>query len=126
MTDQKEAEAYAAEHFSDKSQLSEALVNAHLAGQSYGAAQAVRWIPTTESTPDCLPGKDYSENVFTTDGKNIYVMAYCYEHDAGGFLWGNCYGEIDGDPQTDDEYSGITHWRLIPSDLPPPPKGTER
>jgi hypothetical protein len=70
------------------------------------------WVSVEDGLPNYIEGKHYSENVFTTDGINIYVMARCYEE--GGWLWGNCYGDIDGDSEIDDDYSNITHWMPLP------------
>ena len=43
-------------------------------------------------------------------------MARCYEY---GWLWGDCMGDIYGDPEVDDDYSDVTHWMPLPA----PPKG---
>lgn len=78
-----------------------------------------KWISVKDRLPDYIKidkkEKDYSENVFTTDGKDIYVMARCYVEDADGWLWGNCLGDINGEAEVDDDYSHITHWMSLPS-----------
>jgi hypothetical protein len=76
-----------------------------------------RWISVKERLPEYIDEKDYSENVFTWNGKFIRVMARCYEYD--GWLWGDCMGDIYGDPEVDDDYSDVTHWMPLPA----PPKG---
>jgi Protein of unknown function (DUF551) len=70
------------------------------------------WISTKDRLPDCVGDEDCSANVLTTDGKNTYVMALFY--DADGWMWANCYSDIHGDPQVDDDYSDITHWMPLP------------
>lgn len=73
----------------------------------------LRWIPVSEKLPDYIDDKDYSENVFTICGGRLCVMARCYDPGAEGWLWGNCYGDINGDPETDDDYN-VTHWMPLP------------
>jgi len=70
------------------------------------------WISVEDGLPNYIEGEHHSENVFTTDGTNVYVMVRCYEE--GGWLWGNCFGDIDGDAEIDDEYEDITHWMPLP------------
>lgn len=45
-------------------------------------------------------------------------MCYCYipseTEDEGGFLWANCYGQVDGDSQFDDNYE-VKYWQPFPS-----------
>lgn len=73
-----------------------------------------QWIDVNELLPQYKDsGKaDYSENVFTTDGKDVFIMARCYVET--GWLWGNCYGDIDGDPEVDDQYENIIKWMPLP------------
>jgi hypothetical protein len=76
------------------------------------------WIDVNQQLPTAEPDKDYSPNVWATNGRWIYVMHVLYTDD--GWMWANCYGNVfsdDGD--IDDDY-GITHWQPISiPELPP-------
>jgi regulator of RNase E activity RraB len=72
------------------------------------------WISVKDRLPDYLPEVDYSANVICTNRREIFIMARCYDYDAEGWMWGNCYGDIYGDPEVDDDYSDITHWMPLP------------
>lgn len=72
------------------------------------------WISVEDSLPDYFPNCDFSSNVFTTNGKQVFVMARYYDHDAAGWMWANCHGNIFGDAELDDDYSDITHWMPFP------------
>lgn len=74
-----------------------------------------KWINVKDAMPDYIEGEDFSENVFTTDGKDIFIMSRYYDYDAEGWMWANCYGRIDGDGEIDDDYSDMTHWMPLPS-----------
>lgn len=74
------------------------------------------WIDVKERTPDLIEGKDYSENVLAVLNGRLAVMAYCYiKDDDGGwfYAWANCYGNIDGECEWDDNYN-VTHWMPLP------------
>lgn len=66
-----------------------------------------RWIPVTEMLPDRVEGQDYSKNVFVICYGSVGIMSICYHPE--GYIWGNCYGDIFGDPEEDDDYQ-VTHW----------------
>lgn len=75
------------------------------------------WIDATKQTPDLIEGKDYSENVLAVINGHLGVACYCYiEGDDGGFVWANCYNDLDGDAEFDDEYD-VTWW--MPKPTPP-------
>ena len=80
-----------------------------------------RWISVKDRLPEYKRNADGSEadssdKVFTKDKSgNLYVMELWYERDAGGWLWANCYGDINGDAEIDDDYADIiTHWMPLP------------
>lgn len=65
-------------------------------------------LPETKDYPD---GTSYSDTVWATDGKNIYVMRYAsLGHDDYG--WCNCYNDVEGDGEFDDDYN-IIAWKPI-------------
>lgn len=72
------------------------------------------WISVKDGLPEVESGFDCSKNVFTTDGKKIFVMTLFY--DADGWMWANCYGDINSDGECDDDYNPyITHWMPLPN-----------
>lgn len=73
------------------------------------------WIEVNRRTPQMIKGKDYSENVLVVCDGILMVMCYGYVNDGedGGWVWSNCYGDINGDPQFDDQYKP-THWQPLP------------
>lgn len=81
-----------------------------------------QWIDVKEKIPVYIKYSDgseadNSEKVFTKDKNgNLYVMELWYERDADGWLWANCYGDINGDAEIDDDdYAEIiTHWMPLP------------
>ncbi len=80
-----------------------------------------QWIDIKDRLPDYKKNPDgseadNSEKVFTKDKNgNLYIMELWYEQDAEGCLWANCYGDIDGDAEIDDDYAEIiTHWMPLP------------
>lgn len=79
-------------------------------------ATGMQWVSVEERLPKLIEGKDYSENVLAICGGNLMVMAYCHSNDEeiGGYYWANCYGDINGDPEWDDNYEP-THWMPLPA-----------
>jgi hypothetical protein len=75
----------------------------------------MEWIKVTDKTPDLLPDKDYSENVLAVCDGNLHVMIYGYVEDGeqGGWVWSDCYGDINGEGEWDDDYQP-THWMPLP------------
>jgi hypothetical protein len=73
------------------------------------------WISVKDRTPDTVEGKDYSENVFVICDGKLEVMSYGWvdAEPEGGWVWSNCYGDIRGDSEWDDEYKP-THWMPLP------------
>lgn len=86
--------------------------------EEYASQFKQEWISVRDRTPDFVKDKDYSENVWATDGDRVFVMAYCYVANEG-FFWANCNMVVDGEAEFDDDY-GITHW--MPLYVPKPPK----
>lgn len=86
------------------------------------AAQS-KWVDALYQTPELIKDKDYSKNVLAIINGQLGVACYCfhYEEDGenNGYYWANCYGNIDGDCEWDDDYE-VTHWQPLPS-LPTPP-----
>ena len=80
------------------------------------------WIDVKDRTPDTIDGKDYSENVFVICDGKLEVMSYGWvdAEPVGGWVWSNCYGDIRGDSEWDDEYKP-THWMPLPK--PPTTSG---
>lgn len=84
--------------------------------------EARQWISVEERLPDADERKG-SDRVFAiwlhSDGhKSLEIMAYCFIEDGDGYYaWCNCYGDIYGDPENDDNYN-IIAWMPLPQ----PPK----
>lgn len=78
------------------------------------------WISVNDFVPELLEGKDYSANVLAIKDGALAVMAYCWiNNDAeSGCAWADCYGDIHGDAEFDDDYKP-THWMNLPK--PPQP-----
>jgi hypothetical protein len=74
------------------------------------------WIDVKDRTPDAIEGKDYSENVFVICDGKLEVMSYGWvdAEPEGGWVWSNCYGDINGEGEWDDDYKP-THWMPLPS-----------
>jgi hypothetical protein len=75
------------------------------------------WHNVNDELPKFIEGKTYSENVFAIckELQGIQVFAFC--HMMTSNVWANCYGNIDGDAEWDDNYT-ITHWKRISRTLP--------
>lgn len=90
-----------------------------------GYSEATRWMDPKEELPPLLPNHDYSAPVLTKvkDCNDLQVMCLLFvpgddeddDEDGGrkySYMWGNCYGDINGDPYLDDNYDVIA-WRPI-------------
>lgn len=75
------------------------------------------WVESDREKPPIIEGKDCSENVWGWDGHNILVVSYFIGDE--GYYWANCYGDVFGDAEFDDDYE-ITHW--MPINVPKPPE----
>ena len=81
------------------------------------------WISVKDRLPELKEGEDFSENVFALVNSKLMVMAYCWidcDEDSG-YAWCNCNGDINGDPEFDDDYK-VTHWQPFPEALEPKPQ----
>ena len=81
------------------------------------------WISVEDRLPELKEGEDFSENVFALVNSKLMVMAYCWidcDEDSG-YAWCNCNGDINGDPEFDDDYK-VTHWQPFPEALEPKPQ----
>ena len=82
--------------------------------ESPSPVQPDGWI-SVDTPPELVLGEIYSERVFAVCEGRLTIMAYCLIPDGeeDGYAWCNCYGDINGDPQFDDEYKPNL-WRPIP------------
>lgn len=115
MTNQQKAEEYAAKEkaaFSAAKEEDDMVSGvAYLIGYQEGLKQN-EWISVSDRLPE-LNAEGFSENVFAiAEGYDkLLVMCYCTMPE--GRVWANCYGEIDGHGEWDDEYI-VTHWMPLP------------
>lgn len=79
------------------------------------------WIDAKLKTPDIIDGEYYSHNVLAVCDNELKVMCYTWvdgEDEKGwpknGYVWANCYGDINGDGEWDEDYD-VTHWMPLPS-----------
>lgn len=68
------------------------------------------WIDASINKPPLIEGKDYSANVWGWDGYSILVVEYVKGSD--GWYWANCYGDVFGVGEIDDDYD-IKYWQPI-------------
>jgi len=76
------------------------------------------WISVKEALPKYIKGEDYSENVWVLCDNEVMVMKLVFMQDDDGewgWLWANCYGNVFGDGEVDDDYD-VTHW--MPLEIP--------
>lgn len=115
MTPEQKAEKYVNKFFMSYP-LKEIAKAAHLAGQQ----ASWEWIPVEDGLPPLIDGEDYSENYFVMCDGIMGVMALTRQRndDTDGYYlaWANCYGDINGDPEYDDDYY-TTHYMPIPKPL---------
>lgn len=85
--------------------------------QKEGYKEAMRWRDPEEELPELLPGCDYSNNVLAqVEGfteTQVMCLLFIPDDEGGwGYVWGNCYGDINGEAEWDDDYE-IIGWRPI-------------
>ncbi len=75
------------------------------------------WLyPSKKQFPRIIKDKDFSENVLAVCNGVLMVMCYAYVDglvEEGGYCWHNCYGNIDGDGEFDDNYI-VDKWQYLP------------
>ena len=79
------------------------------AGFAAALGEGEGWVSVLERLP--TPKLD-SETVLAVLNGTLAVMSYAYIQNEG-WVWANCYGDIDGDGEYDDEYKP-THWMPLP------------
>ena len=81
---------------------------AYLAGYN-----ASKWIECSEK----LPEPEVRVFAIVKGYKDIEVMMrswLSFEDDTNGYVWCNCYGDINGDAEFDDDYK-VLAWHYLPS-----------
>lgn len=82
-----------------------------------GYEEAKKWRKAEDELPELDPDTGCSKNVLArVEGHDeIMVMCYCVipDNDGGYFCaWANCYGDIHGDGEYDDDYN-VIEWKYI-------------
>ena len=82
-----------------------------------GYNEAIRWRDPKDELPELLPGCDYSNNVLAQVEGFTETQVMCLSFipdDEGewGYAWANCYGNINGEAEWDDNYK-VIGWRPI-------------
>ena len=77
-----------------------------------------KWFDGDKIQPEFIDSKDYSENVLAeVEGfTEIQVMSYALMKNSSNqpcYAWCNCYGDINGDAEFDDNYK-VIRWTPIP------------
>lgn len=76
-----------------------------------------QWVNSIKETPSIIDGHDYSENVLGIVEGQLGVYCYCRliseTPEESGYFWANCYNDINGDAEWDNEYN-VTHWMPLP------------
>ena len=80
------------------------------------------WINVTDRLPEIPEGETCSENVLAIENGKLKVMCLVYIQEGdiegksyNGYVWANCYGDIDGEGEWDDDYAP-TKWMPLPKD----------
>ena len=76
----------------------------------------MEWISVKDRLPEIKKGQRISDRVFAWCDNELKVMALAIHHDDDNFLcivWCNCYADIEGDAEFDDNYYP-THWMPLP------------
>jgi uncharacterized protein DUF551 len=83
-----------------------------------GSPSPSGWISVEDELPPNIPGELYSKNVLAILDGRLAVMCHTYagglDDDAGGYVWANCYGDVNGDAEWDENYKP-THWQPLPA-----------
>ena len=79
--------------------------------------EAIRWRDPKEELPELLPNRDYSNNVLAqVEGfteTQVMCLLFVPDDEGGwGYVWGNCYGDINGEAEWDDDYD-VVGWKPI-------------
>ena len=79
--------------------------------------EAMRWRDPKEELPELLPNRDYSNNVLAqVEGyteTQVMCLLFVPDDEGGwGYVWGNCYGDINGEAEWDDDYD-VVGWKPI-------------
>ena len=82
------------------------------------SSQGLRWVKVEDGQPKLIEGKDYSDRVFVICDGKLMIMTYVWidegsEEGLFGYVWANCYGNINGEGDWDDDYKP-THWMKLP------------
>jgi hypothetical protein len=62
--------------------------------------------------PRMLPGRYFSDRVFARVKGSTETQVMCLVFLNGEYFWANCYGNIHGTPELDDNYE-VEEWWLI-------------
>ena len=86
-------------------------------GYLAGYKDATRWRDPKEELPELLPGCDYSNNVLAqvegfTETQVMCLVFIPDDEGEWGYAWANCYGNINGEAEWDDNYK-VIGWRPI-------------
>jgi len=77
----------------------------------------IRWRDPKVELPELLPDCDYSNNVLAqVEGfteTQVMCLLFVPDDEGGwGYVWANCYGDINGEAEWDDDYK-VIGWRPI-------------
>ena len=81
---------------------------------AYTLGSEWKWI--SDSLPEIMPDKGYSENVLAIVDGYPEMMVMCYSEIIGdnvSYGWCNCYGDINGDGEYDADYK-VIKWQYLP------------
>lgn len=79
--------------------------------------EAMRWRDPKEELPEFISGCDYSNNVLAhvegfTETQVMCLVFIPDDEGEWGYAWANCYGDINGEAEWDDNYK-VIGWRPI-------------
>ncbi len=74
------------------------------------------WIDAKKYQPE-VSEENYSDRVLAICDGELMVMCYCYnpseDDEERGYFWANCYGDINGECEFDDNYE-VQYWQPLP------------